>query len=222
MKTRSFPVDPEDLKLIHPFTCIISGPSQSGKSYFALQLIDNLPKLTTPPICSVIYIYNIWQDKFDSYKDKVLFTTDLKYITFKPDKPTLLICDDQMDEVGGSKELKNLFTKYSHHNDISAILILQNIFETGSIFVTLKRNTHYFYLTEHLCDRRSVDDFGRKLESQADFDYFKKSYDHAVKRKWGGMFVDVHPASKMRKISKYRADIHKFVGQTLYINPKNM
>ena len=37
----------EDLRFKHPFTCIISGPSGSGKSSFCIKLLQNLESLST-------------------------------------------------------------------------------------------------------------------------------------------------------------------------------
>ena len=100
-----FILNPEHLKLIHPFNFITSGPTQSGKTHFVFKLIDNLENITTPPITNVIYIYNEWQEKFNHYKDKVFFTNDLKYLSVKPKQPCLLVCDDFMNEVGDNQNL---------------------------------------------------------------------------------------------------------------------
>ena len=37
----------DDLKFKHPFTCIISGPSGSGKSSFCVRFLKNLDALCT-------------------------------------------------------------------------------------------------------------------------------------------------------------------------------
>ena len=37
----------EDLRFKHPFTCIISGPSGSGKSLFCIKLLQNVESLST-------------------------------------------------------------------------------------------------------------------------------------------------------------------------------
>ena len=49
----------EDLKLIHPFSLIVSGPTSSGKSTLLFQILDNLHQNTTPVIEKVVYIYGI-------------------------------------------------------------------------------------------------------------------------------------------------------------------
>ena len=214
-----YSIDPEHLKLIHPFNFICSGPSQSGKSSFVLKLIDNLPLLTTPPVENIIYIYNSWQEKFDSYKNRVFFTDKLKYLACRPSQPTLLICDDHMTDLHNSKELLDLFIKNSHHHGISVLLILQNIFEKGRIFKSLRQNCHYYYLTEHLQDRQSIEYFARQLEPK-NSKYFIESYDDAVSKPYRGLFCDLHPHSKLRALSKYRTGVENEEGQTLYI-PKN-
>jgi hypothetical protein len=38
-----------DLRFKHPFSCIIAGPSASGKSSFCIQLLQNLKSLCTKP-----------------------------------------------------------------------------------------------------------------------------------------------------------------------------
>ena len=215
----NFALNPEHLKLIHPFNCIISGPTQSGKTHFVFKLIDNLENITVPSINKVIYLYNEWQERFKSYRDKVFFTNDLKYLTIKPKQPTLIILDDFMNDIGNNKNLLDLFIKGTHHNSISAIIILQNIFHQGSIFKSLRQNCHYYYLTEHLQDRNSIEYFARALEPRNSA-YFLESYADAVSKPYGGLFCDLHPHSKIRHFSKYRHGVEKIEGQTLYISKR--
>lgn len=215
----NFTVEPDALKLIHPFNCIVSGPTQSGKTFFVFKLIDNLPEITKPAISNIVYIYNIWQDKFNAYKDKVFFTNNLNYLTIKPTVPTLLICDDFMNQIGDNKDLLDLFIKGTHHNSISALVILQNIFEKGKIFKSLRQNCHYYYLTEHLQDRQSIEYFARQLEPK-NSKYFIASYEDAISKPFGGLFCDLHPHSKIRNIAKYRYGVENLIGQTLYM-PKS-
>ena len=43
----------EDLKLIHPFSLIVSGPTSSGKSTILFQILENLHQNTKPAIKKV-------------------------------------------------------------------------------------------------------------------------------------------------------------------------
>jgi hypothetical protein len=183
-------------------------------------LIENLPAITSPSVNKIIYIYGQWQDKFNEYKNRVFFTNQLKYLTIKPNKPTLIVCDDLMTELGENKDMLNLFIKGTHHNSVSALVILQNIFEKGKIFKSLRRNNHYYYLTDHIQDKQSIVYFSRQLEPK-NSEYFMQSYEDAVSRPYGGLFCDLHPKSKLRHIAKYRFGVENIQGQTLYISEKN-
>ena len=43
----------------------------------------------------------------------------------------LIVIDDQMIEAGKDNWIKNLFTKGSHHRNLSVIYIVQNLFHQG-------------------------------------------------------------------------------------------
>ena len=55
-QTRNF-VESEDLKLIHPFSLIISGPTSSGKSTLLFQILENLHENTKPSIKSYFHLW---------------------------------------------------------------------------------------------------------------------------------------------------------------------
>ena len=42
--------------------------------------------------------------------------------------------------------IANLFSRESHHRNISVILILQNLFHQGKYCRDISLNTHYFFL----------------------------------------------------------------------------
>ena len=49
----------EDLRFKHPFTCIISGPSGSGKSSLCIKQLQNLESLSTETRfdCGILWCY---------------------------------------------------------------------------------------------------------------------------------------------------------------------
>ena len=70
----------EDLKLIHPFSLIVSGPTSSGKSTLIFQILDNLHQNTTPVIEKIVYIYGVYQEVFKNYPN-IFFTDNLDFMT---------------------------------------------------------------------------------------------------------------------------------------------
>jgi len=90
-----------DLKFKHPFTCIVSGPTGSGKSSFTLRLLQHLDSLCTEPDFSggIIWCYSeksaVPRRQLASLHKDVNFHEDVPQ-NFENDhgKPCLIILDD--------------------------------------------------------------------------------------------------------------------------------
>ena len=53
-----------DVRLQHPFTCTIAGPTQSGKTQFVVRLIKHANELRTLPPENIVYCYGEFQPLF--------------------------------------------------------------------------------------------------------------------------------------------------------------
>ena len=53
----------------HPFTCIVSGPTGSGKSVFTLKLTEHAQQVITPPPDRKMYCYGEYQKVLDNYSN---------------------------------------------------------------------------------------------------------------------------------------------------------
>src|SRR4029434_8748876 len=100
-----------DFRLQHPFSCIISGPSNSGKTYFVKMLIVNADNVFSNKIENIVYIYACWQPLYD----ELLKIRDIKFIEGIPKaldddvllpvtKNNLLIIDDVMKDASSNTE----------------------------------------------------------------------------------------------------------------------
>ena len=56
-----------DSRLEHPFTCIVSGSTGSGKSVFTLKLIEHAQQIISPPSERILFCYGECQKIFDNY-----------------------------------------------------------------------------------------------------------------------------------------------------------
>ena len=65
------------------------------------------------------------------------------YASIRPDERNLLILDVQMDEAVNSKTLAKLFTKGSHHRNLTVIYLVQYVFNQSKSQRTVSLNTHY-------------------------------------------------------------------------------
>ena len=101
-----------DPRFMHPFTAIIAGPSQSGKSMFCMRLIRNARECIAPPPERIVYCYSVYQTIFDQFPN-VEFVEGLPDLNmFDGVKRTLLIIDDLMQET--NDVVSKLFTRVSH------------------------------------------------------------------------------------------------------------
>lgn len=208
----------DSLKLITPFSMIVAGPSQSGKSEFLYTLLSHLNSCIDAKFDNIVFIYGVWQDIYKSFPN-IFFTNKIEYLNSRPSGKTLLICDDIMSQVNNSADLENLFTK-GRHDGISTVLILQSLFYGGKIMKTLRNNVSYVVITAHLQDIQRLSTFASQLERKNSL-YFNSVYDDIMKTKYAYMFIDLHPRSILRDSPyyiKYRTKVHKPEGQIVYFD----
>ena len=63
------------------------------------------------------------------------------YESLEPSDQNLLILDDQMSEASNTKSLANLFTKGSHHRNVTILYLVQNMFDQGRSSRTVSQNS---------------------------------------------------------------------------------
>ena len=140
---------------------ILSGPSSSGKSTFVTNLIKSRNTMFDRKIenayvvCS--NIQTMYNDLFKSGHIKELFykmpsrneILELAYIN-KPKGGAILILDDLLTEISNSNlVIQELFTEIAHHNDLTVVLCVQNLFYKGGIYRTLSLNASYIIPFKH-------------------------------------------------------------------------
>ena len=70
------------------------------------------------------------------------------------EKKHLFIIDDQMDDV--DHRVANMFPKYSHHRNLSVMLVVQNLFNRIKDHRKISLNTHYMILFRNPRDMSQI------------------------------------------------------------------
>jgi ABC-type polar amino acid transport system ATPase subunit len=137
-----------DNKFKHPFTCIISGPSGSGKS-FCIRLLQNLNTLRTEPdfFGGIVWCHSekraVPTKELDKLKKKITYCHDMPTrFAHVQGLSSLIILDDPLNEAY-SREVCDLFTKVSHHRNLSVNLITKNLFHQGRHCRDISLNAKY-------------------------------------------------------------------------------
>jgi predicted AAA+ superfamily ATPase len=129
-----------------PFTCVLAGPTQCGKTTLIFNILKNYREIITPVADKIIYCYWRYQDVFDNYKNSsipITFHQGLPEIeNFDENASHILILDD-LTECENDKSILDLFTVDSHHKNISVFFLCHNIFSKGRYMRTINLNSHY-------------------------------------------------------------------------------
>jgi hypothetical protein len=148
-----------DLKFKHPTSCLLSGPSGSGKTSFCIRFLQNLKTLCTVAdfIGGILWCYS----EISAIPYRQLSGT--KHVRFHEgvpadfnnsgEKPCLIIVDDLLN-TAYSKDVCDLFTKDSHHRNISVILITQNLFHQGELCRDISLNAKYIVVLKIVRDKK--------------------------------------------------------------------
>ena len=95
----------------------------------------------TPIPDRILWCYGEYQTLYGTV-DGVDFHQGLPDLdTLDPREKHLIILDDLMDET--DQRVASLFTKKSHHRNISVMYIVQNLFHRGKHHRTISLNAHY-------------------------------------------------------------------------------
>lgn len=124
-----------DGRLQHPFSLVISGPSNCGKTFFVKSIIEKASTIISAKIDNIVYIYSCWQPLYNQLLQirKITFVNGIPEslsddVLLPPDKNNLLIIDDVMNTASNSIEVQNVFTQYVHHRNLSCMYLVQNLF----------------------------------------------------------------------------------------------
>ena len=183
-----------DLRFKHPFTSIVSGPTGSGKSSFCVKFLKNLDTQCTESTFSagIIWCY--------SEKTAVPYNqlSGLKKIQFQeglPDnfgnargKPSLLVLDDLLKQVY-SEAVCDLFTKGSHHRNVSVILVTQNPFHQSPKCRDISLNAKYVVALKNVQGRNQFSFLARQVYPE-NSDSLYRAYLDATSRPHGYLILD--------------------------------
>jgi len=116
----------------HPVTDMVVGPTFCGKTRFVFRLIDNVVSMLEPPPSKIMYCYGEYQQLFCRYPQVIFHEGLLDMDNFDGREPILLIVDDLVQET--KETIANLFTKGSHHRNVSVLFLVQNLFKKKNKF----------------------------------------------------------------------------------------
>lgn len=163
----------------------------------------------------VILHYSEWQSGYKELGKSIEFREGLPQSgDYTNDcRPKLLIIDDLMRESSSGSSIVNLFTKGSHHNNLSIIFITQNVFHQGKGQRDISLNAQYIVIFRNLRDRAQIQHLARQLYPE-DPRFLQEAYWDATSRPFGYLLLDLKQETPDN--CRYRAcifpdDKHQYV-----------
>ena len=177
-----------DPRMKHPFTCIIAGPTGSGKTYFVRRLLAHIEEMMKPLPDHIVWYYGEWQPIYATIRG-VEFVEGLPDIgSLDPQKRHLVIIDDLMSET--DERITSLFTKKSHHRNISVIYIVQNVFHKGKENRTISLNSHYIVMFKNPRDASQITHLAKQMYP-GNVKYMQEAFYDATSDPYGYLFIDL-------------------------------
>ena len=202
---------------------MIAGPSQCGKTTFTKLLLQYADVLFERPIRKIVYCYGQWQECFQDMASQITFVEgipeDIPALFPMGCRPGILVLDDLMRNCSEDERILDLFTKVSHHCDVTFIYLTQNLFPPRKFSRSISLNAHYIIAFNNPRDTLGF----RTLAQQAfagHVPYVWESFQDATSQPYGYLMLDLHPRTPA--ILRLRSNILP-VSQSLpvvYVNKK--
>lgn len=192
-----------NLQLKTPFTYVIAGVSQSGKSTHVFNLLKYKEVLFDVVPTNVIYFYNKWQPSFTDFQRQNIVTEwcnklpnnddiDEKTIAFREKNGSIVIIDDYMTQI--DQNIQDLFTIQCHANNVNVLLLTQNLFPNNQFFRTISLNTTYLVIFKNPRDSSQISHYASQF-SPRNSKYIVDVYHDVTRGAYSYLFFDHHQST---------------------------
>lgn len=198
-------------RLRGPLRMILAGGSGCGKSVFTFKLVKYARKMIYPAPKRIVWLYNNDQPLHSCMKGVEFYRgmSGLERLK-KPGNPhTLVILDDMMTQ---AKEAVELFTRHSHHSNLSVVFITQNLFYKGKGFRDITLNANYVVVFKNPRDSSQIRYLSRQMFPQ-NARFISEAYERVTKKPYSYLFLDLTQEIK----DEYRVRTDIFPDQTLKV-----
>lgn len=180
---------------------MLAGPSSCGKSSFVKNLIMSrdilfgIRSLNVYIVCS--NVQNIYEDMVKNKNVKKIFykmpsKNEILQIAKNGRKNggTILILDDLLTEIAKNNMLiQEIFTEMAHHQKLTVVLCVQNLFYQNGIFRTLSLNSGYLVPFKNPRDMKQINFIAYRSYAM-DSEVVIKAYKDATYKPYSYLFMD--------------------------------
>ena len=152
-----------------PTTVMVVGPKGCGNT--ELDPVQNIAfgQSVLPAPTRIKYYYGAWQKRFAeveaAFDPRFEFVEGLSVFDDLPggSEHTVTVIDDLMEEVTKSKTVMDIFTKHSHHRNMTVLLLVQKLYGRTHNTRVISQNAHLMILFKNPRNTSSVQTLGRQM-----------------------------------------------------------
>ena len=185
-----------DLRLKCPFTMLISGPSNCGKTTFCKRLLRNRNSIYNVKPNRVYWFYKTYQPSYDEMlQDGIVneFVQGLPTIDWIDENINLpnctMVIDDMALEV--TDDTAKIFSIASHHYNLNVLFITQNLFTRNNAFRYISLNTTYNVIFKNPRDKSTITNFAKQF-APGKTKTLTAIYSYATRKPHSYLFIDYH------------------------------
>lgn len=186
-----------------PARLLVAGPSRAGKTVFCLKLVKHAKIMFSPSPKRIVWLYNNDQTLYHDVKG-VEFHKGfdiLQELTQGGNQPCLVVMDDLMTKSNLAREI---FTRFSHHCNLSVIFITQNLFYKGAGFRDITLSASYVVIFKNPRDSSTVNCFSRQMLPHRP-KLLTQAYHRVTVKPFSYLFIDL--TQEMPEEYRIRANI---------------
>ena len=190
-----------DIRFTHGSCHLLSGASGSGKTYRVANYLRLKNELFTggKDIKNIVYCYSTWQPIYDELTREKVVTrwinacpSNEEFIElvrdFKQEGGSIVIIDDFMGDI--SKELLEIVTVSSRHNNTTTFILFQCLFPPIRYARQISLNVKYFHLLKNPRENSQISIIARQIYPE-NWRWIVDSYQEATREPYSCFIIDV-------------------------------
>ena len=178
------------------FSMMVTSPSQSGKTEWIRKLLFS--PLIQQPSKRILWCFGQWQPPHEELQKRIPYIEFVHGIQdyfhntrfINAGKRNLIIPEDLMTVAKCEQRIADLFTKCSHHRNISVVYLTQNVFPQGKACRDIALNTQYLVLFNNPIDRQQVANLVRRVYPSSSVTFMMR-FEEATSHPYCYLVVDL-------------------------------
>ena len=191
-----------DVKLQCPFSAIISGANQSGKTTFLFNLLQSMDYVFSQKPVKVFLFYKKHQEMYNQMLklglvDEIIELDEgmisekdfeKKVSPYRNKGGSLCIFDDLMEHIDETNS--KIFTKIVHHENSNVILLTQSLFLDNKHYRVMSKNATYIIVMKSPRDGSQLKHLAIQMNMNSNM--LMEVFKEATKKPYSYLLIDFH------------------------------